>query len=64
MAAVARIAGRLDALEGAEAEAGRRLLEALADVLDPGRDCSRRGDLRAQAGAVPPLDAVQSSVPK
>jgi GAF domain-containing protein len=38
MAAVARIAGRLDALEGADADAGRRLLEALADVLDPGRD--------------------------
>ena len=32
-AALARIAARLDALEGAEADAGRRLLEALADVL-------------------------------
>jgi GAF domain-containing protein len=38
MAAVARIAGHLDALEGADAAAGRRLLEALADVLDPGRE--------------------------
>jgi GAF domain-containing protein len=46
--AVARIARNVDELEGRDAEAGKRLLLALADVLQPGEERVRRAVKRSR----------------